>query len=594
MKAGCRLLLRAGTYPSAASIPRQAIPFSSARSNNVSSIRHTSSGTGSKSRNRGRRVLLPALAVSVISVYTYDHFVQANALQRSLFTLYTGISIALDYKFNFKPSKSESIDALHQRVADRLHKLCVTNQGLYIKLGQALGMQAAVLPAPYRVAFANIFDAAPPITYDQVKQVFQDEFGQDPHQVFDEFEEKPIASASIAQVHRARLKRSGQLVAVKVQRPEIVKQMEWDLFSYKALMYCYDYLFEIPCSWMADYIASRMRLETKFTIEASNAERTSKNIAGEASLRHRVSVPTVHWDKTTDRIMTADFVEGACRLNDREKIRSWGLKEKDVMQAATDCFAAMVFKFGLVHCDPHYGNVLVRPHPNNKSKPEVVIIDHGLYVELTDEFRRDYSLLWKSLFVMDTPTIERIASGWGFGSPDMFASATLLRPFRTRKQKRPASDSPGAPGSFEAQISVKEKLKNMLQNEKLIPRELVFLTRCMRMMQANNQTLGSPVNRINILAHWAVDGLADTSRSTQQATHPAGIRAWLHDQYNVWVFRSFLLIIDAGFLLTKARQAILALFGYKHEGFEDLLQKQITAMARDDLGVELDDAAFEG
>lgn len=69
--------------------------------------------------------------------------------------------------------------------------------------------------------------------------------------------------------------------------------MEWDLFSFKALMYCYDYIFEIPCSWMADYVAERMRLEAYFKIEASNAERTGKNLANEPSLKDRVTVPCV-------------------------------------------------------------------------------------------------------------------------------------------------------------------------------------------------------------------------------------------------------------------------------------------------------------
>ena len=219
----CRLSFRAPIpQPGRGNIPfHDASIFLRSRSIPVQA-RQASTAT----KKKGRRLVLPILTASIVSVYLYDSYFQANALQRSLFTAYTGLAIAVDYKFNFRPSKTESIDALHQRVADRLHKLCITNQGLYIKLGQALGMQAAVLPKPYREAFANIFDAAPPITYAQVVQVFQDEFGQDPHEVFDDFEEVPMASASIAQVHRAKMK-DGRVVAIKVQRPEIVKQMEW-------------------------------------------------------------------------------------------------------------------------------------------------------------------------------------------------------------------------------------------------------------------------------------------------------------------------------------------------------------------------------
>lgn len=93
------------------------------------------------------------------------------------------VVILLDFKFNFTPDKADKIAALHERVADRLHWLCTTNQGLYIKLGQALGMQAAILPKPYQVAFANIFDAAPPCTYDEIERVFVRDFGKPPQEV---------------------------------------------------------------------------------------------------------------------------------------------------------------------------------------------------------------------------------------------------------------------------------------------------------------------------------------------------------------------------------------------------------------------------
>jgi aarF domain-containing kinase len=114
-----------------------------------------------------------------------------------------------------------------------------------------MGMQAAVLPKPYTEAFANIFDAAPQIPYEEVERVFVAEFGQRPEDVFGTFERQSIAAASIAQVHHATLK-DGTVVAVKIQRPAIAKQMNYDLFCFKLLMRAYEWLFEIPCVFMAD------------------------------------------------------------------------------------------------------------------------------------------------------------------------------------------------------------------------------------------------------------------------------------------------------------------------------------------------------
>lgn len=98
-------------------------------------------------------------------------------------------------------------------------------------------MQAALLPKPYREAFTHVFDQAPSVPYSEVVGVFQADLGIDPMEVFEEFSHEALASASVAQVHKAKLRPEmgdpDQVVAVKVQKPAIAKQMDWDLFSYK-------------------------------------------------------------------------------------------------------------------------------------------------------------------------------------------------------------------------------------------------------------------------------------------------------------------------------------------------------------------------
>ena len=83
------------------------------------------------------------------------------------------------------------------------------------------------------------------------------------------------------------------------------------------------------------------------------------------------------------------------------------------MDLAIATMSAMTFSWGFVHCDPHPGNILVRPHPTKKGKPQVILIDHGLYIPLREKFREEYCQLWRSLFVLDVPKIEEIAKGWG-------------------------------------------------------------------------------------------------------------------------------------------------------------------------------------
>jgi aarF domain-containing kinase len=166
--------------------------------------------------------------------------------------------IALDYKLNFKPELSEQIPLLHQRVADRIYNLLTTNGGLYIKIGQAIGNNAALLPAPMQEKFAKLFDDAPQVPYSVVRSVLRAEYGREPSGpdgVFEVFEEQAVASASVAQVHRAKLKSSdgnGEWVAVKVQKPAVSKQVEWDLGAFHIVMWLYEhYLFHVPAYFVA-------------------------------------------------------------------------------------------------------------------------------------------------------------------------------------------------------------------------------------------------------------------------------------------------------------------------------------------------------
>lgn len=129
----------------------------------------------------------------------------------------------------------------------------------------------------------------------------------------------------------------------------------------------------------------------------------------------------------------------------------------------TDCFA---------------GNILCAPNPRNPSHPEVILIDHGLYVELPEAFRHEYCLLWQSLFTGNVSEIENIAVKWGIRrqNSDIFASLTLLRPHRLRKKREEDEARIAESGKTEQQVrleqraGLKERLKTMLESEELIPR----------------------------------------------------------------------------------------------------------------------------
>lgn len=193
-----------------------------------------------------RRLLIFSAAGG--AVYLIDKQVASSGLARSLRTFYTGLFVALDYKINFRAhplpliGSEGGIEELHRRSAERMFDLLRHNGGLYLKIGQAIAMQSAVLPPEFQKMFARMFDDAPQRSWEEVEKVIRDDFGAGAQEVFGVswagvegkgvMERTARASASVAQVHWARLP-DGREVAVKIQKPEIEKQIGWDLWAFK-------------------------------------------------------------------------------------------------------------------------------------------------------------------------------------------------------------------------------------------------------------------------------------------------------------------------------------------------------------------------
>lgn len=603
-----------------------------------------------RTRRWTRRLLYLTAATGLI--WCLDRQFIAGSLTRSARTFYLAAIVAADYKINFRPHPplAESIPALHRRNAQRLFELLRTNGGLYLKIGQAIAMQSAILPPEFQKMFSLMFDDAPQNDWKDVEKVIREDFGMSPEEVFSiNFDGNPEmgvmektarASASVAQVHWARLK-DGSEVAIKIQKREIAQQVGWDLWTFKAVSRIYTWYFQLPLYSLVPFVVERLQLETDFENEADNAERMAKLVASESRLRDRVYIPKVYRDLSSKRVMTAEWIEGV-RLWDKEHLtskwhgrwregspgchgapldppnpnefttilnhqtnhqtpdgklkpnRDWwkgpngngglGLSLKDVMTTMVDLFSAQMFLWGVVHCDPHPGNIFIRRLPSGK--PELVLIDHGLYVQLKPDFRHQYCLFWKSLMTFDNKTINSIIQKWGIKNADMFASATLMRPYTggdnmtSNEIKKGLCGKDQAEKAYEMQQKMRKGVKELLANEAAFPQELIFIGRNLRIVQGNNQFLGSPVNRIKITGNWASRSLVDSPDLTyaQKARN-----FWRHVLFKVAILGS-----DVVFYASKIRQ----FFGMGR-GMEDDMEVHMRKMAKD-FGVELNHSVFEG
>lgn len=494
-----------------------------------------------------------------------------------------------------------------------------------------------------------MFDDAPQNSWEDVRRVIREDFGKEVEEVFGVsfdhtthsgensgiMERTARASASVAQVHWARLA-DGREVAIKVQKREIQRQVEWDLWAFKVMTKVYTWWFDLPLYSLVPYISNRLLLECDFQNEAKNADNMRRLVLAEPRLSDRVYIPQIYPELSSKRVMTAEWIEGV-RLWDKEGISgSWhggwrrgspgaggvqlpppsnevlskissndpnkeklkparddwkgkdgkgglGLSLKEVMETMVSLFSAQMFLWGTVHCDPHPGNIFIRRKPNGK--PELVLIDHGLYIQMDPNFRHDYALFWRSLMTFDNKTIARIVKGWGINSPDLFASATLMRPYTggdnsTSASLKGLSKKEQAERMYEAQMAMRKGIKGILGDETKWPQELIFIGRNLRIVQGNNQFLGSPVNRIKITGMWASRALAEHQGLTYA-------ERWREYGRHI-MFRGVLFGSDLYFWWSKIKQ----FFGVG-KGMDDDIEESMKVMAKE-YGIDMQHSVFEG
>ncbi|MBL8632348.1 MAG: AarF/ABC1/UbiB kinase family protein [Myxococcales bacterium] len=245
----------------------------------------------------------------------------------------------------------------------------------FIKVGQIMSTRPDLLPPHVILALSRLQDDVGPFPFAQVERTIAEDFGQPIAALFREFSPQPIASASVAQVHRARLP-DGHLVAVKVRRPDIEELCAFDL----SVMSFYARLLELVPSLRTlaplesvEQFGRAIAMQLDFTIEAQNNRRFTQNFAADP----QVIVPRLHDALCSRRVLTMDFIEGKkildCTGSQPER-RALGELGFRVM-------LKMIFADGFVHADLHPGNLLVTPDG------KVALLDLGLVAEMDQTHR---------------------------------------------------------------------------------------------------------------------------------------------------------------------------------------------------------------
>jgi ubiquinone biosynthesis protein len=247
----------------------------------------------------------------------------------------------------------------------------------FVKFGQLLSTRPDVVPPDIIAELRSLQDDVRPFPFADVQRVIVEELGQPVERLFTDFEELPLAAASIGQVHRATLP-NGRRVAVKVQRPNAPRQIEADL----ALMYQAARLAKervraldfIDANEIVDEFSRSIRQELDYRLEGRNADAFHRNFAGHP----HVAVPKVYWSYTRARVLTLEYLDGV-QLADID-IANWTLDQRRrLAYLIAETWMTMIFRQGFFHADPHPANIMVL------SPERIGLVDFGLSGKLTDD-----------------------------------------------------------------------------------------------------------------------------------------------------------------------------------------------------------------
>ncbi|MBW4837922.1 MAG: AarF/ABC1/UbiB kinase family protein [Paenibacillaceae bacterium] len=295
-------------------------------------------------------------------------------------------------------------------LAERIRLVLEELGPTFVKVGQLASTRSDLLPEAIIQELVKLQDQVPPFPAEEARRILEAELHQPLTELFQGFDETPLAAASIGQVHRARLT-TGERVAIKIQRPEIVPVIELDLDILQHLTmlankrWAWVSRFQIP--QMVEEFARSIRAELDYSFEGRNMEKIRRQFKAEEG----IYIPGVHWPLTTSRVLTMDFVEGE-HLNRLLAIDELGYDRKELAERLVNALLRQIFEGGFFHADPHPGNLLVT------REGELAFIDFGMVGRLSSEMKDHLSSLVIALMRRSTEGMVRAVLRMGLVGDD--------------------------------------------------------------------------------------------------------------------------------------------------------------------------------
>lgn len=393
--------------------------------------------------------------------------------------------------------------ALNERNAWMIYRNAVSLRGLMIKLAQVIGTRSDVFPPEYVRVLSQCHDAVPSRSWAEIAPVLEAELGRKVEDVFATFDRTAVASASLAQVHRATLK-TGKPVAVKIQYPDIGDLVRTDLVNTERLCAIYERFDPQPMSLMplVQEMQKHLALELDFRREVESGERIAELFKDDPAVR----VPRVYREFSGGRVITMEFLSGL-KPNDKPGLIAAGIDPQDVVQELMRIYTTMILARGFFQADPHPGNIFVNPHKTRDGRviPRFVLLDFGLSKELPDGFGYGLFNLMFALMTTNEGAMVRAFVELGFETKNGDPS-TLLALAKAMNRR-------SSGGQFRGEFTdeVTEDLFNTIRENPVVkvPSDFVLVGRAFSLLSGIAHTLGGQANVLNAMA----PGSADTGRT---------------------------------------------------------------------------------
>jgi predicted unusual protein kinase regulating ubiquinone biosynthesis (AarF/ABC1/UbiB family) len=303
----------------------------------------------------------------------------------------------------------------------------------FIKVGQSLSTRVDLLPPEYISSLAQLQDKVPAFSAKEARDIVELELGKPLYNLYRDFDEIPLAAASLGQVHRATL-HTGEDVVVKVQRPGLKKLFDLDLLAVGRLLKFFrryfDWTRKYNLEGIYDEFFTILYQEIDYVIEGKNADRFRANFEGYP----RVVVPKVYWEYSTSTVLTLEYVPGI-KINDRQALEACGLNPKEINQLGICCYLKQLLQDGFFHADPHPGNLAVSPSGN------LIFYDYGMMAEVKTMAKDQMVKTFFAVLRKDTNEVVDTLMSMGFIEPvgDMSPIKRMLKFVLDRFTERPVN-----------------------------------------------------------------------------------------------------------------------------------------------------------